>query len=164
MKKYDNYLTQEETEELCRAYLDCRLSVLEETELRYVLSKLHYKSSLIDEVRMLMQLSAPTRISYSPKIPTKWVNIRFLVGIAASFLILFSIGFAFFYKSSAVGADSNAIYIAFANGHELSHTQSVEVVKSDMQRAEDFMRQMDMLENQEKAQYQNFINQIPSDL
>lgn len=54
MKEQDIKLTLQETEQLCRLYMDCRLSVLEETELQYVLGKLPYSSPCIDEVRMLM--------------------------------------------------------------------------------------------------------------
>lgn len=37
MKEHDVKLTLQETEQLCRLYMDCQLTVLEETELQYVL-------------------------------------------------------------------------------------------------------------------------------
>ena len=37
MKQNANHITLEEAEQLCRLYMDCQLSVLEETELEYVL-------------------------------------------------------------------------------------------------------------------------------
>ena len=37
MKQYTRHITVEEAEQLCRLYIDCQLSVLEETELEYVL-------------------------------------------------------------------------------------------------------------------------------
>lgn len=61
MKEHDVKLTLQETEQLCRLYMDCRLTVLEETELQYVLGKMPYSSPCIDEVRMLMGVSIPQK-------------------------------------------------------------------------------------------------------
>ena len=54
MKDNDQILNLQETEELCRLYLECQLSVLEERELQYILGKLDYSSPLIDEARQSM--------------------------------------------------------------------------------------------------------------
>ena len=54
MKGKDDILTLQETERLCRLYMDCRLTVLEETELEYVLGHMPYRSALIDDVRRVM--------------------------------------------------------------------------------------------------------------
>lgn len=43
-KEHETTLTMQETEQLCRLYMECRLSVLEETELCYLLQKLPYTS------------------------------------------------------------------------------------------------------------------------
>lgn len=61
MKEHDVKLTLQETEQLCRLYMDCKLTVLEETELQYVLGKMPYSSPCIDEVRMLMGVSIPMK-------------------------------------------------------------------------------------------------------
>lgn len=164
MNKYDTYLSQEETEELCRAYLDCQLSVMEETELLYVLSKLPYTSECIDEVRLLMQLSLPPQTSNSPKHSVKRFSPKTYIGIAASIAIFISIGFAFFKGNAGIENASDALYIAYMDGHKLSSIQSKEVVKSDMLRADEFILRMEELENQEKERFEDFINQIPSDL
>lgn len=164
MNKFDTYLSLEETEKLCRAYLNCQLSVMEEMELQYVLSKLPYSSPCISEVRMLMQVSLPSTISYSPKVSSKRFSLKSFFGIAASLTIVIGIGFALFNRNSVVEKGSDAVYIVYVDGQELTPAQSKEIVKSDMQRAEAFIRQMDELESQEKAEFENFINQIPSDL
>ena len=164
MNKYDTYLSPEDTEKLCRAYLDCQLSVMEETELQYVLSKLPYKSTCIDQVRMLMHISLPPRASRCPKISAQRFNLKPLIGIAASLAIVISIGIALVRGHSGTENVSDAVYIAYVDGHELDRAQSLEVVKSDMQRADEFVRRMDELEKQEKAQLENFVNQIPSAL
>lgn len=67
MKEHDVKLTLQETEQLCRLYMDCRLTVLEETELQYVLGRIPYSSPCIDEVRMLMGVSMPPKAFKTPK-------------------------------------------------------------------------------------------------
>lgn len=51
MKDNTNILTLQDIEELCRLYLDCQLSVLEEKELEYVLINSSYNSAVIDEAK-----------------------------------------------------------------------------------------------------------------
>ncbi len=46
MKTDEMNLTVEELEELCRLYMDCKLSVMEEKELEYVLSQTHSDLSI----------------------------------------------------------------------------------------------------------------------
>ena len=57
MKQNARHITIEEAEQLCRLYMDCQLSVLEETELEYVLMQSELDSPLISETRMLMGIS-----------------------------------------------------------------------------------------------------------
>ena len=57
MKQNANHITLEEAEQLCRLYMDCQLSVLEETELEYVLMRSELDSPLLHETRALMGIS-----------------------------------------------------------------------------------------------------------
>ena len=57
MKQNANHITLEEAEQLCRLYMDCQLSVLEETELEYVLMRSELDSTLLHETRALMGIS-----------------------------------------------------------------------------------------------------------
>ena len=57
MKQNANHITLEEAEQLCRLYMDCQLSVLEETELEYVLMLSELDSPLLRETRALMGIS-----------------------------------------------------------------------------------------------------------
>ncbi len=70
MTKQHNELTLQETEQLCSYYMDCRLSVLQENELRYLLSRLDYHSPLIDDTRKLMGIELKTfnKPSVSPRV------------------------------------------------------------------------------------------------
>ena len=57
MKQDTRHITIEEAEQLCRLYMDCQLSVLEETELEYVLMRSELDSTLLHETRALMGIS-----------------------------------------------------------------------------------------------------------
>ena len=57
MKQETRHMTVEEAEQLCRLYMDCQLSVLEETELEYVLMRSELDSPLLRETRALMGIS-----------------------------------------------------------------------------------------------------------
>ena len=57
MKQNVKHITKEEAEQLCRLYMDCQLSVLEETELEYVLMQSELDSPLLRETRALMGIS-----------------------------------------------------------------------------------------------------------
>ena len=57
MKQNAKHITKEEAEQLCRLYMDCQLSVLEETELEYVLMQSELDSPLLRETRALMGIS-----------------------------------------------------------------------------------------------------------
>ena len=57
MKQNAKHITLKEAEQLCRLYMDCQLSVLEETELEYVLIQSSLDSPLINETRALMGIS-----------------------------------------------------------------------------------------------------------
>ena len=50
-------LSVKELEELCRLYLDCRLTRLQERELHYVLLHTEASTELIDEVRGMMDFA-----------------------------------------------------------------------------------------------------------
>ena len=72
MKDKDIKLSVGELETLCNLYIECKLSVLEETELYYVLLKTDKDSALINETRAIMGMeriiadSKPTTVSKKP--------------------------------------------------------------------------------------------------
>lgn len=160
MKERDIKLTLQETEQLCRLYMDCQLTVLEETELQYVLGKMPYSSPCIDEVRMLMGVAIPMTVKESSKKRFAWFNLKIAIGIAASLTILFVGGLTLFNSPAVNDNDSSGVYIAYANGQEISQELSVQQVKSDMERADEFLKHIAKLEAQEQKQVENFINQI----
>lgn len=160
MKEHDIKLTLQETEQLCRLYMDCKLTVLEEVELQYVLGKLPYTSRCIDEVRMLMGVSIPMHTRKSAKKRYVRFNRKVALGFAASVAILFAAGVALFNNQAVNDNYPSEIYIAYANGQELGPELSVAQVKSDMKQADEFMSHIAKLETQEQEQVENFIKQI----
>lgn len=67
MKQETRHITVEEAEKLCRLYMDCQLSVLEETELEYVLMQSELDSPLINETRVLMGISRSVNLRAKEK-------------------------------------------------------------------------------------------------
>ncbi len=67
MKPNTKHITVEEAEQLCRLYMDCQLSVLEETELEYVLMQSELDSPLLRETRVLMGISRSVNLQANRK-------------------------------------------------------------------------------------------------
>ena len=67
MKQETRHMTVEEAEQLCRLYMACQLSVLEETELEYVLMQSELDSPLLSETRVLMGISRSVNLRAKKK-------------------------------------------------------------------------------------------------
>ena len=67
MKQDTRHITLEEAEQLCQLYMDCQLSVLEETELEYVLMQSELDSPLLGETRALMGISRSVNLQAKKK-------------------------------------------------------------------------------------------------
>lgn len=155
MKEHDIKLTLQETEQLCRLYMDCKLSVLEETELQYVLGKLPYSSPCIDEVRMLMGLSLKrSKIRKSVYSPYRRRILALTIGIAASIVLL--IGF-FGSGTENRNAPDNYI-IAYENGHRLSRHQAEAAVEASIEKAQALMNSARAFQQAEIAKQEYLIN------
>lgn len=169
MKNNNDILSLHETEQLCRAYLDCRLSVLEETELRYVLNKLPYSSPLIDETRDAMRaegiLFTEKRSHKRPSF--QWV--RLTVGIAASLALLVTISMTTgiwenrntvteYTTINESNLSSDVQIIAFKDGKKLSGSDAEKAVNESLQRAEALIAMAKAIEEENKLQQENIIN------
>lgn len=162
MKERDCRLTLQETEQLCRLYMDCELSAIQENELRYILFQVDYHSALIDEVRQLMKIElsafAKTTSEFSRKKNVgraRWRTAYF--SAAASIMLLVGVGLSIFYSSSFKN-DTKAYYIAYDSGQRLSDEAARAQIEEEMQSAEDFMNEMALLEARENEMIDNFIN------
>lgn len=155
MKEHDIKLTLQETEQLCRLYMDCKLSVLEETELQYVLGKLPYSSPCIDEVRMLMGMSLKqSKIRKSVYSPYRRRILALTIGMAASIVLL--IGF-FGYVPENRNAPDNYI-IAYENGHQLNRHQAEAAVEASIEKAQALMNSARAFQQAEIAKQEYLIN------
>ena len=160
MKDNNHILTLQETEQLCRLYLDCSLSVQEETELQYVLGLLPYSSPLIDDVRSMMDIQTllpKMKSSAGEKRHLKIWKRPLFISIAASIALIIGIGIPAIHHSSISDSADTPIYIAYSDGHRMNEEQSIIQVQADMRRAEEFMRQVDALETREQEKLENFI-------
>lgn len=161
MKKQDIKLSLQETEQLCRLYMDCRLSVLEETELQYVLGKLPYSSPCIDEVRMLMGLQVSQKALKSTKIKTIFWRGRYIISVAASFSILLVIGISLF-RNHSMGErtdDSEHIYIeAYSHGERLNRNEAIAATNVAMVKADSLMRYASLTDHDYIIKANNIIS------
>lgn len=171
MKENNDILSLQDTEELCRAYLDCRLSVLEETELRYVLDKLPYASPIINETKASMMAEG---ILFSEKKSRKRPIFRWIgwsIGIAASFALLVTISLSTgilddegqntianneTVMESALSTDVEII--AFKGGKKLTGPDAEKAVNESLQKAEALIAMAKAIEEESKLQQENIIN------
>lgn len=172
MKDNDQILNLQETEELCRLYLECQLSVLEERELQYILGKLDYSSPIIDEARQAMiaegLLSPEMRVRKKPKY--KWM--RLTAGIAAALMMVISLSI-FIMKNEGEGINqkhqpniaqsagtSTEMIIAYEGGKKLSPEDSEKAVNESIKKAEELMAMAQAQIKEDELRQEYFINLI----
>ncbi len=160
MKKEDFNLTIYELDKFCRLYLDCKLSVLEEKELEYILSKTALSSPLIKEVRSLMKVHA-LELQYETPRKTNLRNWRLISGIAACLILIFSVGYYFFSsKSSDLSHSDSTIYIAaYSHGNRLSEKEAISATYSAMAKADSLMNLASLIERQDILKANDIINE-----
>lgn len=165
MKEQYDKLTLHETEQLCRLYMDCRLSVLEETELQYVLSRVDYHSPVIDDVRGIMGITRANggvRTVQPKPIRRYRLSKRLLYpGIAASIAIIFSLGIVMFHGASTRPEPEHSYYIAYAGGRRLNDDAARQQIEADKKKAEAFFKKMSELEARDRQLIDNFTKLNP---
>jgi len=157
MKPKELNLTIEELDELCRLYMDCKLSVLEEKELEYILSKTTLTSSSIDEVRSLAGIQPFKPTSSNPIIKKKSSNWWFKTGIAASVAILLGIGVTVLKTDNSKSSISDSC-IVYVNGQEIHGDVAMAHIESETRKAEEFISRMAELEEDEQNKIEQFMN------
>ena len=89
MKQEARHMAVEEAEQLCRLYMACQLSVLEETELEYVLMQSELDSPLLSETRALMGILRSIKLQTKKKrmfVTWEWLAaacVAIIIGCAA---------------------------------------------------------------------------------
>lgn len=156
----EKYLSKEETEKLCRLYMDCRLSLLEETELHYVLGFLPYSSPIIDEARTLMNISLSCGIGKKEEGLNnfhergKSLKRRILL-IAASVVLLLSIGiptFMYFNRQPDYYCQ------VFTNGKKVSRDKALIIAEGELERIDRFFENMNNYESEQQKKLESFYN------
>lgn len=149
-------MTVDELDELCRLYMDCKLSLLEEKELEYVLSQTSLTSISIQEVRNLTGIQALPRFS-SKTIKKKYWNWKLNMGIAASIAILLGIGVTFLKTDNSKSSVSDSC-IVYVNGQKIHGDFAMAQIKSETRKAEDFISRMAEFEQEEQSKIEQFMN------
>ncbi len=156
MKDNDHILTLQETEELCRLYMECKLSVLEEKELQYILGMMPYSSPVIEEARESMRaegiLSLNTKARKKPE--RKW--LRRAVGIAASVSVILMV--SLFITNHSADSGEEEIIIAYEGGRRLSPEESEKAVEEAQRKAEALMAMAKEKEREEELKQEYFIS------
>ena len=154
----EKYLSFEETEELCRLYMECHLSRLEEEELNYVLGFLPYSSPTIDEVRALMSVSLScsmeeTAHKSKERLRNRNNMAKRILTIAASIALLLSIGIPTYmhFKSESY------IYCqVFAYGKEVGKEKAIAIAEEEMERIDRFFESMSDAESEQQERIESF--------
>ncbi|MDE6560690.1 MAG: hypothetical protein K2K75_04870 [Muribaculaceae bacterium] len=152
----DKYLSIEETEQLCRLYMECRLTLLEEAELQYVLGLLPYDSPIIEEVRRLMDISLSCEIETQESQlfkPGKKKNIiKNLLLVAASVVLLLSIGIPIYYHFEQ---ESELYCQVFSNGQEVSKDKALVIAEGELERIDQFFENIKNIESEQQQQIES---------
>lgn len=156
MKTDEMNLTTAELDELCRLYMDCKLSVMEEKELEYVLSQTSQTSPSIEDVRSLLGIQLKLTQS-KPIGKKKFWNWWYAAGIAASAAILFGIGVAVLSPNNSPST-AHVDCIAYVNGNEIHGDAAMAHIESETQKAEMFISKMAELEEEEQNKIEKFMN------
>ena len=127
MKLKTRHMTVEEAEQLCQLYMDCQLSVLEETELEYVLMQSGLDSPLINETRSLMDMSRSVNLQAKKKrlfVTWGWRTAACVAILIGSVALLWN------HITSKTDA------IAYEEGTEISVDRTKEIAKSEVTKKE----------------------------
>lgn len=162
MKDNDHILTLRETEQLCRMYLDCQLSVLEERELQYILGKVAYRSEVIDEAREAMLAEGlvfkASEVSEIPKTERKRPRLRritLIAGAAAAVTILLGLPVAI---GTFTPDSADNVVIAYESGRKLGGEASRKMAGESMKHAEALMAMAEAREREAERINEYFMN------
>ena len=151
MKHSDNQFTIEEVERLCQLYQDCQLSILEETELEYVLTHNDFDSQLIKE---LMTVSRLLKLKAVRPQKSVW---SWAFRAAASVAIVLS-AFTIYHNIKFNHQNDNCIvYVA---GEKVSSEKAHNLAEADVLKMQEFIQTVNELNAQEESKVEKFMNQI----
>lgn len=157
-------LTTEELDELCRLYLDCKLSVLEEKELEYILCTSSLSSESIAEVKALMNVQLLPRRSKVVRKKRFW-NWKYITSVAASITVILSATLYFSeLRTSSLSEGNQNVYIAaYSFGKRLSDNEAVKATNLAMANADSLMNYASSTERNYLLRANTIINETLND-
>lgn len=154
MQPIDNIFTIDEIEKLCQLYLDCKMTVLEESELGYVLLQSNCDSLLINETKELMAVSMSLKLK--PEKQSKAI-LTWAMRAAACVTIMLGI-FAVFHHINVNPENDNCIvYVA---GKKASSEEAQRIAEEDVAKIERFMHTVKEQQAKEEIKVEQFMNHI----
>lgn len=172
MKEKDiDILTLQDVEELCRLYLDCQLSLLEEKELQYVLLRLNYSSPIIEEARTSMaaeslfqkkkKISRSRGFKWRPGITWAAASIAVILGVSLIIGMQDHVNKPETNLHNISQESSENIIIAYEGGKKLNPAESELAVKEAILKADKLMAMAQAKVKQDEYK-QNHIIQLTS--
>lgn len=154
MKHSDNQFTIEEVERLCQLYQDCQLSILEETELEYLLMHSNFDSPIINDTKGVMAISRLFKPKAAKLHKSVWGWV-FRVAACAAIALSF---FAVYHKLCHNIQNNNCIvYVA---GEKVSYEEAHRIAEADVAKMQQYMKIVNEHQAQEEAKVEQFMNQI----
>ena len=158
MKHYDNQFTIEEIERLCQLYLDCQLSVLEETELEYVLMQCDFKSPIIYETKELMTISHSVKFAETKK--TRSSFLAWSMSAAACMAIALGTFTLLHHFNNTNKSLNNDYCIVYISGKRADNEEAHKIAEADVAKMQQFMQTVNEQRAQEEAKVEQFMNYL----
>ena len=164
MKDKNIELSIGELETLCNLYIECKLSVLEETELYYVLLKTDNDSALINETRSIMGLEQKNADCKPPIVSKKPFYKRFVFYGAAACLALvigLSVPVIFNNRSDENNPDNIASTqiecVVYSNGKRITGDKAISIAQANIDKMNDFEKKMQLHIESEQDKVESFM-------
>lgn len=157
--KQVNELSIKDIETLCQLYNECKLSVLEESELEYILLSTSFSSELINDTRKLMGISRQIRIEKKSQCTGRTVYRRFTywtLGVAASIGII--VGTILFKNYPTLSDDS--YYIGYVEGKPVNDETARNMAKAEIVKVASFIQYIEKQKSVEQDKVRIFTNHI----
>lgn len=148
----EKYISIEDTEQLCRLYLECKLSRLEEAELQYVLGIIPYDTPVITEVRTLMDLTLSCAIekkaSSFAEVDRNRKNMKKrLLQISASVALILSAGIPIYLHYNRQDDFYCQVY---SHGKEISRDKAIIIAEDQLERIDSFLEHIKSIEEEQQ--------------
>ena len=152
----DKYLSLKETEQLCRLFMECKLTLLEEAELQYVLDLLPYSSPIIEETRTLLNISLACELESKERLrikPSEKKNVlRKILFAAATVAILLSVGIPTYFHFKQ---ESDLYCQVFFYGQEVSGDKAIDIAEGELERIDKFFETMSNIESEQQQKIES---------